>query len=189
MKSGADYNRRNNYMRTVRTKVYKFDELTSEAKKKAISQFLDTNVDYDWWKFVYDDAKTIGLKINGFDIGRGNYCKGELINSAIETANLIKLNHGDNCETYKTAVHFISQWNELVQKHSDGITLDKVSEENEYEFDKEVEGIENDFTKSICEDYRIILQKEYEYLTSEEAIIESIISNEYEFTKGGKQWY
>ena len=46
--------------------------------------------------------------------------------------------------------------------------------------------IEDEFLKSLLEDYSIILQKEYEYQTSEEAIIESIKANDYEFTEDGK---
>ena len=42
-----------------------------------------------------------------------------------------------------------------------------------------------EFRRSILEDYRIILQTEFEYLTSEEAIVEIIEANEYEFTADG----
>jgi hypothetical protein len=187
--SDADNNRRTNNMRTVRTKVYKFDELQPEAKNKAIQQFSDINVDYEWWNFTYEDADNIGLKIKGFDIDRGSYCKGEFVDSAYYVANKIKENHGETCETYKTAIAFIAEWDALVSKYSDGVTTDKVAEDNEYDFDNEAEDLESEFLKSICEDYRIILSKEYDYLTSEEAIIETIRSNEYEFTKDGKQFY
>ncbi len=187
--SGADNNRRTNIMRTVRTKVYKFDELAPEAKKKVISQFSDLNVYYDWHQFIYEDAAQIGLKITGFDIDRGNYCKGEFTDSAYKVANNIKQNHGEACESHKTAITFIAEWDGLVSKYSDGIDTGKVAEDNEYDFDNEADELEIEFLKSICEDYRIILSKEYDYLTSEEAIIESIRSNEYEFTKDGKQFY
>lgn len=187
--SDADNNRRAINMRTVRTKVYKFDELQPEAKNKAISQFSDINVDYEWWQFVYEDAANIGLKIKEFDIDRGGYCKGEFVDSAYDVANKIKENHGEMCETYKTAIAFIAEWDALVVKYSDGIDTSKVLEDNEQEFDGNAERIEREFFKSICEDYRIMLSKEHDYLTSNEAIIESIISNEYEFTKDGKQFY
>jgi len=186
--SDADNNRRTIIMRTVRTKVYKFEELTTEAQNKAIQSFGDINVDYDWWNSVYDDAEQIGLEIKEFNIDRGSYCKGEFIYPAYDVANKIKENHGQTCETYKTAIAFIAEWDALVVKHSDGITTDKVAEDNDYEFDQEAEDIENEFLKSICEDYRIMLSKEYDYLTSNEAIIDSIKANEYEFTKEGNQF-
>lgn len=186
--SDADNNRRTNNMRTVRTKVYKFDELTAEAKNKAISQFSDINIDHDWYQFTYEDAAQIGLKITSFDIDRGNYCKGEFTDSAYKVANNIKENHGETCESYKTAIAFIAEWDALVAKYSNGIDTSKVAEDNEYEFDAQADDIEREFLKSICEDYRIILSNEYNYLTSNEAIIETIRSNEYEFTKDGKQF-
>lgn len=39
-----------------------------------------------------------------------------------------------------------------------------------------------DFRRALQEDYASILQQEYEYLTSEEAIRETIEANDYEFT-------
>jgi hypothetical protein len=176
-------------MKTVRIKIYKFDELSVIAQKKAIEQFADTNVNYNWWQFIYQDAEQVGLSITSFDIDRGSYCKGEFIEGATDTANKIVANHGEQCETYKTAKQFLSDWAELVKKHSDGIHTDKVAEDNEYDFDGEAEDLEREFLKSLCKDYLILLSKEYDYLTSETAIIESIRSNEYDFRIDGKQWY
>ena len=56
----------------------------------------------------------------------------------------------------------------------------------EYGDPEDLEDLNKEFLRSLCEDYRIILQKEYEYLTSEEAIIETIEVNEYEFTEEGE---
>ena len=62
-------------IKTTETKVYKFEELTDEQKEKAIEKLYDINVNYDQWDFTYDDAERIGLKLEGFDIDRGSYCK------------------------------------------------------------------------------------------------------------------
>src|SRR3990172_9884255 len=101
--SYADNNRRSIIMRTVRTKVYKFDELTTEVQNKVIQSFSNLNVDYDWWRSVYEDAEQIGLKITEFELGAGSYCRGKFTKSAYQVANEIKENHGELCETYKTA--------------------------------------------------------------------------------------
>lgn len=183
--SGADNNRRTIIMRTVRTKIYKLDELPTEAQNKAIQFFNYINVDCDWWDSVYEDAKQVGLKIKEFNTYRSGYCKGEFIYPAYDVANKIKENHGEACETYKTAIAFIAKWDALVVKHSDGITTDKVAEDNEYKFDQAAEDIENEFIKIICEDYRILLSKEYDYLTSDESVMETIRLRQYEFTKDG----
>ena len=173
-------------MKTVTLNLYQFSELTDEAKENAIKELYDINVDSDWWANTYEDAAQINLKIKGFDIDRGSYVKAEFIESAYNTANLIILNHGESCETYKTAKSFIEDWNNLVSKYSDGVNINKVTEDNEYDFDNEADDLENDFLQSISEDYRIILSNEYDYLTSEKSIIETIEANEYDFTEYGQ---
>lgn len=175
-------------MRTYTTThtVYSFDELPEDVKEKAIEKLWDLNVDHEWWQFTYEDAKQIGCEIQGFDIGRGSYCNLIFEDSPEEVANLILKNHGETCETYKTAKNFLKERDELVEKYSDGINKERVSEDNEYEFDNECDELEEEFKKSLSEDYRILLSNEYEYLTSEESIIETIKANEYEFDEDGE---
>jgi hypothetical protein len=172
-------------MRTKTINLYQFSELTETAQQKAIEKLYDINVNYDWYESVYEDAANIYLKITGFDIDRASYCKGEFINSAAETAEAIKENHGDHCETYKTAQTFLNDWSNLVEKFSNGIEEDKVQEGKEEEFDEEADELEDEFLKSLCEDYRIMLSNEYDYQTSKEAIIETINANEYDFDEEG----
>lgn len=169
----------------IKTTVYNFDELSDKAKEKAIQELYDCNVDSEWWNCTYEDAENIGLKITSFDIDRASYVKGNFIESAEETAEKIIKEHGESCETYKTASNYLKDRAELVKKYSDGINFDKVSEDNEYDFDNECDDLDAEFLKSLCEDYRIILSKEYDYLTSEEAIIETIKANDWTFTKDG----
>ena len=168
---------------TTKTDVYKFDELPDDVKEKAIENLYDINLYYDWWDGIYDDAENVGLKINEFDIDRGSYVKAEFIEDACFTANKIIENHGEMCETHKTAKQFLIDRDEIVntaEKDADGEFTD------EYQLDQNLDDVENEFLKSISEDYRIILTKEYEYMSSEKAIIETIEANEYDFTLDGK---
>ena len=173
-------------MKTIEVKLYKFSELSEDAQQKAIEKLCDINVDYDWWESAYEDAENIGLKITGFDIGRGRNATGEFIFGAYEVANKILKEHGKTCETHKTASQFIKDWDLLVEKYSDGINKNRVSEDNEYEFDGEADDLEHEFLNSLLEDYAMMLEKDYEYQTSKEAIIETIEANEYDFTEDGK---
>jgi len=172
-------------MKEIKIKIYKFSELSDEAKENALNRLYDINVVHEWWEFTYEDAKEAGIKITSFDIDRASYVKAD-IDDVHETANLIIKNHGEHCETHKTTKEFLADYDKLVEKYSDGVNKNRVAEDNEYEFDGEADDLEDEFRKSICEDYRIILQKEYDYLTSEEAVIESIEANEYDFTDDGK---
>jgi len=171
---------------TTRT-LYTFDELSDEAKEKALEEYRDINVCFDWWESIYEDAERIGLKIQSFDLDRCRHAAGKFIESAFDCASKIIKEHGEKCETYKTAKAFLSDWAELVIKHSDGITTEEVHEDNEYEFDKEADELESDFLKSILEDFSIMLQNESEYIVSNEAVREAIEANEYEFTEEGRK--
>lgn len=175
-------------MRTIRTKVYKFNELSESAQKKALTEMWDINVDYDWWSSVYEDAAEVGIKINEFDIDRPNYCRGELTLPLTESCNKIIKTHGEECDTYLTAKLYLAEWAKLVCEHSDGINTDKVAENKESDFDELADELEKQYRLSICNDYLTTLRKEYEYLTSDEAIKETITANEYEFTVNGKKY-
>jgi hypothetical protein len=173
-------------MKTVEIKLYKFSELSEEAKQRAIEKLYDINVNYDWWECIYTDAESIGCEINGFDIDRGSECSLSLKWTAFEVADAIVKSHGEQCETYQTAIAYLQEYDELVAKHSDGKNLEVVAEDKEYDFDCELDELEQDFQRSLSEDYFVILRNNYEYLTEEEAIIETIEANEYDFTEDGK---
>jgi len=165
-------------MRIKETKVYKFDELSDKGKEKALENMYDLNVDYEWWDSIYDDAANAGLKLTAFDLDRNRHAEGNLTLSAAEVAANIIRDHGEHCETYKTAQSFLDEINSIDMPDDDS---DEFSE-----WENKMIIIEDEFLKSLLEDYSIILQKEYEYQTSEEAIIESIKANDYEFTEDGK---
>jgi hypothetical protein len=171
-------------MRTIRTKVYQFSELTQTAKDKAVQQFDSINVDYDWWQSTYEDAANIGLKITSFDLDRNRNAKGEFTLSANEVAQNIFNNHGEECETYKTAQTFMETWQPVFNEYMDENSDNYESPEHE----QLLQNFEEDFLNDILEDYSIMLQKECEYLQSEAAIIETIKANEYEFKADGTRF-
>jgi hypothetical protein len=171
-------------MRTVRTKVYQFSELSEQAKEKAIEQFSDINVDFEWWDGIYMDAENIGLNITSFDLDRNRHAKGEFIVSGYDCAEKILDTHGKDCETYKTAHSFLQEY-----KTAESLFL--ADEENDgfyFEHEEESGELEEEFLRSILEDYSIMLQNDFEYQQSDEAIIETIEANHYEFTKDGNRF-
>lgn len=169
-------------MRTIRTKVYKFDELNEAGKEAAINKLQDINVDYEWWESIYEDANNIGLSLQSFDLDRNRHATGTFTLAANEVAQNIFNNHGEMCETYKTATSFMEEWQPVFYAY-----MDEGGEHYEdSELEDQLQELEDDFLKSLLEDYSIMLQKESEYLMSSEAIIETIKANEYEFTQDGR---
>lgn len=170
-------------MRTIETTLYTFDELNETAKVAALEKLHDLNTDHDWWCFVYDDAKCVGIEIIGFDIDRGNYCDGKFIDDAISCADAIIKEHGSYSPTYKLAKQFQTDRDKII----DDAPRDEDGEfRDEAEVDDNLDDIENEFLVDIKEEYLGLLRLEYEYKTSDEAITETIEANEYEFTANGE---
>jgi hypothetical protein len=58
-------------MRTVRTKVYKFDELNDDAKQNAIRHYQNEHLTFD---FIYSDAEnTVNAFCEAFNVKTGNH--------------------------------------------------------------------------------------------------------------------
>ena len=165
-------------MRIKEIKCYQFDELPDDAKEKALMNLCDINVDYEWWDSVYEDAENIGLKLTGFDLDRNRHATGELIFEPLEVAKAILSDHGEMCDTYQLAKEFKAKYEPKYNKWYNSVLTD-------YDLENDLDNMAEDFERSLVEEYSVILQKEYEYLTSEEAIIETIRANGYEFDEYG----
>ena len=162
--------------------VYSFAELSEEAKEKAIENLIDINLYDGWWECIYEDARMIGLGITEFDLDRRREAKGGFILSVCEVAQNILNNHSENCETYKIASSFLDEFNPIF---SDYMNEDSERYESS-EAEEDLQQLEDEFLSELLEEYSCILQREYEYLYSDEAIIETIEANEYQFTEDGK---
>lgn len=168
----------------VKTEVFKFDELSEEAKQTAIEIWAEEEPSYDWWDCTYEDAGRIGLKITGFDLQRFEI-DGEFTEGLEEVCRLISKEHGQKCDTYQTAAKYLEAYRKERAAYVETFTPE---DEDEF-YDTDIyQDMEFEFKHDLLEDYRIILSKEFEYLTSEEAIIETINANEYEFTADGKMY-
>lgn len=170
-------------MKTITTTVYEFDELNDKAKEKARDWYRDGALDYEWWDSTYEDAERAGLKITSFDLDRNRHACGEFIKYAEDCAKRILAEHGQDCETFKTAAAFLKEREALTIKHADPEASNGLT----YDGDQAIEECESEFLKSILEDYSIMLQKEMEYLMSDESVDELIRANEYTFTETGKR--
>ena len=169
-------------MKTIKIKLYSFNELSKEAQNKALSKYVTINVEQDWYESTYEDAEQVGLKITGFDLDRNKHATGQFTLNALEVAQNILNNHGENCNTHKTAQKFLSEHAPIFADYMDENSDGYESAENE---DK-LSDLESDFKDNLLSDYADMLQNEYHYLISDEAIIETIESNEYTFEQDGK---
>lgn len=193
-------------MRTVRTKIYKFKELSPEAKKKVIENSYDINTRYEWWDF--EDAKTIG-NIFGIDIDE-IYFSG--FSSQGDGACFVgSYGYAADCESKikeyapkdKTLHRIGKELADIQKEHNFSLTATVTHRDRHYhaystdievlkdgdytggEVERQLSEILRDFMNWIYK----TLEAENDYLTSEEAIIETIEANDYEFTKDGKIYH
>jgi hypothetical protein len=163
-------------MEQVTINKCKFAELSDKAKEKA-RQWMRECIDVDEWSDpVTDDAQQVGVKITGFDIGRGEVCDIEFENSAGATAIGIMKEHGVGCDTYEAAAVYVETLSAL-----------KRNEDGEVDPDEADRALDN-FQRQLSACYLKSLREQHEYVYSDEAIDETIEANEYDFDEHGNRW-
>lgn len=164
--------------KAVSINVYQYNELTESAKQKAREWFLsDYSLDAELaWDNITEDAKEIGLLIHELNPHKQN--KGEFEKSALDCAKRVIANHGERCETYKTASHYIKQLSTFSEDDADETSAEYQSFIN----------TEHEFLHALLEDYRIMLDIEIEYQRTDEYIADVMEANQYEFTENGKRF-
>lgn len=160
--------------------AYTFAELSDDAKDKARNWFRE-GIDVDQWSdSETEDAANVGIKITGFDIGRGSYIDGT-VEDTEGTAHAIVKDHGEECDTYKLAVQYLADRDAAIDEAL------KDEETDESALDEKLDELGAEFTRAILEEYLCSLRNEYEYRMSDEAVDEDIEANEYLFTEDGSR--
>ena len=185
-------------MRTIEIKAYNFDELSEDAQNKAIEYFSDINVNEEWWKYELEEFVSELDKI-GFEDAEihfsGFYSQGDglcfdakinldkfvldaneqricnLINNGNLEPLFIAKNSYSNHYSYEKT-RYVDYYS--ICHNNINLLLDKICISIE------------DFRLTICKDFYRRLKQQYEYLCSPEAIKETIICNDYEFTESGE---
>jgi hypothetical protein len=183
--------------------VYNFAELSEEVKEKALDNLRDINVDFDDWHDFMLEEFEVELTALGYidpEIGyRGFYSQGDgaHFTASVDVEKWIKSHHMGR--EFPALLRYAKKGGYI----SAGIVRSSSFYDHEYTISAEIE-LDSDasekaelesqrFENAILEDAREQsrkiyrrLEKEYEYLTSDEAVKETIEANEYTFTKSGK---
>jgi hypothetical protein len=170
-------------MRQETKTVYLFDELGDRAKEKARDWWRGSLCYDEWWQPVFEDAEQVHIEITSFDLYRCEIAGRFTIEPHL-VADEIQDNHGEECETYKTAGAYLKDRDKLIDewpRDDDG------EFENEGDLDDRLDELDAEFLKNILEDYRIMLREELEYQESDENVDERIRINDYEFYEDGSR--
>lgn len=205
-------------MRTETIEIYKFKELSKEAKETAIEKFRDINVKFDDWHCsTYDIFKGTATDL-GFDVNQmyfsGFWSQGDgaMFEGSVNDNIIYRLEEVKDKEMKSSR----KNWDRVIKLIKNGFISFygdftqvgryyhyKSYEDNlGYDFQcdyglnlSNIEDVLDDMMNSIreiyedhCRDLYTDLREDYDYYTSDEAVIETIISNEYEFTKEGEQY-
>lgn len=82
-------------MKTIKINLYSLNELSEQARKKAIKDNWDLNVSHNWWQTIYDDCASYKIEVTSFDLDHRNEITGKFIDEALDTALLVLENHGE----------------------------------------------------------------------------------------------
>jgi len=162
-------------MKTIEIKVYKFEELDKQTKEKVIDNYRNINVeDFQWYDWIKDDFNRLGLEIQEFDLGRRNYVK-IYIENFEDTSNYIIEEFGDSVAIKQTAKNYINEYEKI-----------QANFKEDEDIEREVELLDEQYEKEYSEDILSYLRANYEWETSDEAVINTIEANDYDFTTEGK---
>ena len=162
-------------MKTIEIKVYKFEELDEQTKEKVIENYRYINVeDTFWYDWIKGDFNRLGLEIQEFDLGRRNYAK-IYIDNFEDTSNYIIEEFGDSVLIKQTAKNYLKELKEIVSNFKE-----------DEEIDREFEILDENYQHEFEADILSYLRSNYEQDISDEAVINTIEANDYDFTTEGK---
>lgn len=162
-------------MRTIEINVYKFKELDKQTQRKVIENNTYINVeDTFWYYFIKEEFMRLGLEIRSFDLDRGSFAEIH-IEDFEETSNNIIDEFGDNVPIQKTAKNYIDEYNKI-----------QANFKEDEDIERELEILDEKYQREYSADILSYLREQYDYQVSDEAIIETIEANDYNFTWNGE---
>lgn len=195
-------------MRTINVDLFTFNELSEDVKEKVISNNREINVEHDWWEFIYEDFEencAFDLKkiyFSGFwSQGDGamfeyNSLPSTFMDSFIDQLELSSMRKNwlrNNIFISGRGKHSGHYYHEKSCSHNIRWEVDNGDLHwgtTFYQWLESFEGDFEDYVTNLYEDecrklYRA-LEDEYNYLTSDESIVDTILSNEYKYTQDGQ---
>lgn len=197
-------------MKIKTIELYEYDELPDDIKAKVLENERDINVDYDWHKWTLEDWEG-KLEAMGFEDANisfsGFWSQGDGASFTSKRVNIEDFLASQKCKTRFKALLKALKKDEIESNfdvsrishhysHEYTVTVDsEILYNRDYKPEKYVliEGQEGELRKLMLETVRELsrkiyreLQQDYEYLTSDAAVIDTIKANEYTFTASGK---
>jgi len=185
--------------------LYKFHELPDEVKEKVIDKYRCLNVDYySWWNGVVEATRQEWLEKYGIDFDPEGlsfdlyhrelrFSKGKiwvddpskLLYAVTQDETWARLADKEILVPYFSDSHLLIE--DLRQDDLSDEDDPLVSLVKERVYSERLPDLD-DWFKDLCRGFLKELDKEYDYLTSDKAVIETIEANDWEFTINGELW-
>lgn len=188
-------------MKTITTTLYSFSELSPEAQAKVLKKYRDWNTDHDWYRDTID-AFTKELEEEGYkspDIKfSGFYSQGDGASFTCKSIDLTKFATQQNaCLAPVIAEDGIAAYidkTSLSYSHEKSVTLfvdwehaEPPTQEQQEALGSLERTIEQDRLHWCKKIYRA-LEKEYESLTNDDCVAQSLEANELTFLEDGTRF-
>ena len=162
-------------MKTIEINVYKLKQLDKQTKEKVIENYRYINVeDTFWYDFIKEDFIRLGLEIRSFDLDRGSFAEIH-IDDFEETSKSIIKEFGDSVAIKQTAKNYLDKYNKI-----------QANFKEDEDIERELEILDEEYQREFEVDILSYLRAEYESDISDEAVIDTIEANDYDFTTEGK---
>lgn len=189
-------------MKTLQIKAYTFEELSPEAKEKALDWGRDLNTEFDWYQYTIEDWKErlsekgymdAEIQFSGF----GSQGDGASFTAQIDLVKWININL--DTEFLKLLPFIendeITAYITRIDRHYSHKNTCRARVEVDHRIDlTEIQalacGLEAELEKDrlkLCEEIYSELKQEYDDLRRDGAVAETITANEYLFTEDGKR--
>lgn len=195
-------------MRTVTENIYKFEELSNDIQRKVIDEYLYHNIidTQDMYEYDIESICDIVEKRYGVVLEKDSFswdvtCNAVAFSHDFEYEELISLldKFGITFDSYEEKMEFVatypvtihsSTYNTMYLEWNEYDIPDKFQEkEKEWEQKKkEFLTVLDKWKNTIAEYAYQLLNDTWEYVTSDEFVIDFIESNEVEFYKDGREY-
>lgn len=187
-------------MRTIRTKVYTFNELSQEAKEVAIQEIRNSYYESnDFASWAVDDCALLEpkeeelRKLFGKDYDFPLIKNNRKVYFDIDRNRYIDISNAMEIQNSKQFLKWLGLNNRLIEKVDFTIGEDTIEfmncgekEFTEIETNKIVLAV--DKFENHCEDILKRIEADIDYRFTDEAITEDILANGYEFLSNGKRY-
>lgn len=183
---------------TFTFKTYTYDELSQEAKEKALEELQAINVDYEWWEFSVENEARVWEEEYGIAFEPSEVC----FNLELRYQELYFSANKIGISDATKLLAAISGKEEYGQMASEGLLVPSFSVQHfgggnavthlrleDYRADgsPDLPFDADEWFKDLVRGFWEKLAKEYQSLTTEESVIDTIKANELNFFEDGRR--